>query len=387
MSKQALIVGAGLGGLTAAHALQKFGWETQIFEQAAEFSEVGAGIQLSPNATRILRKLGLLYKIRAASFEPTAASIRDGLKGTPLMHAPLKGFCERVYGAPYLHLYRPDLHAILAEGLNVSLGQESLGITPAHLDDQGQVIPPSLLLNRFENSADRLSCEDHLVVGADGLKSRLQAGLNGPENPRFTGQVAWRGLVQVTPELRRLIPADATVWAGPGQHVVTYYLRPNLLNFVAVTEQEDWQEEGWNLPGDPAELRSRFEGWHPAIGEVFAACQSVRRWALFDRPLLARWTDDQVALLGDAAHPTLPFLAQGAALAMEDAWALAKYAPDLKAYEGARKPRATKLQAWARSNAKLYHQTRSLDRLKLQISRLAFRGPQAHLLFWQIFSA
>ncbi len=357
MSKDALIIGAGIGGLTAVHALRQQGWTCQIHEQASEFSEVGAGIQLSPNATRILQRLNLLDAIRARSFEPEAATIRHGPTGRTCMYAPLKGFCERTYGAPYLHIYRPDLHAILAEGLEVELGSRVESYDPGSF-----------------------------TIGADGLRSSLQMQMNGPEAPSFTGQVAWRGLVQADESLRALIPPHASVWAGPGQHVVTYYLRPDLINFVAVTEQSDWQEEGWNLPGDVAELRDRFAGWHPAVTQLLSACQAVQRWALFDRQPLPKWVEGQVALLGDAAHPTLPFLAQGAALAIEDAWALAKFAPDLEAYERARKPRTSKLQAWARSNANLYHQTRWLDRVKLLISSGAFRGPQAHILFWQIFS-
>ncbi len=358
MGKRAIIVGAGIGGLTAAHALAQAGWAPQVYEQAPAFEHLGAGIQLSPNATRILDRLGLLARVEAAAVEPEAATLRDGQRGTVLMRAPLKGWCRRLYGAPYLHIARPTLHALLAEGVTVRLGHRVEAYAP-----------------------------DQFTVAADGLHSTLQTQMNGPERPRFTGQVAWRGTVTVTADLKTQIPADACAWVGPGQHLVTYYLGPETLNFVGVTEQHGWHEEGWNLPGDLAELRGRFARWHPTVQGVLAAATEVRRWALFDRPPLTRWVAGQVALLGDAAHPTLPFLAQGAALAIEDAWALAETAPNLRAYERRRKPRATRLQAWARSNANLYHQRRWLDHFKLRVSRQGFRGPQAHALFWPIFRA
>ena len=357
MSKRAQIIGAGIGGLTAAHALQAKGWEAQIFERAEFFGEVGAGLQLSPNATGILKRIGLLDAVRAHAFEPEAATIRHGLDARILMYAPLKGFCTRVYGAPYLHIYRPALHEVLRQGLDIELAH------PATPDPKAD-----------------------MCVAAQGLHSSTTTQLN-PEQPLgFTGQVAWRGLIHADAALKKSIPPHATVWAGPGQHLVTYYIAENSLNFVAVTEQDTWQDQGWDCLGEPAELIARFKNWHPKVKDVLAAASQVRRWALFDRAPLDRWVDQNTALLGDAAHPMLPFLAQGAAQAIEDAWALAAYAPDLKAYERIRKKRTARLQTWARSNARIYHQARVLDRFKLLISKAVFRGPQAHMLLWQIFS-
>ena len=358
MRKQVLIIGAGIGGLTAAQALQRRSWCCVIHEQATQFREIGAGIQLSPNATGVLQRLGLLSAVRAFAFEPEAASIRDGKTGRTYLYAPLKGFCKRTYGAPYLHIYRPDLHRILAQGLDIRLGQRARGYDPKTF-----------------------------TVGADGLRSKMQEQMNGPKAPIFTGQVAWRGLVQADAGLKVRIPAQACIWVGPDQHIVTYYLRPNLINFVAVTEQSNWQEEGWHLPGDPAALRERFVGWHPGLLELLAACQQVRRWALFDRRPLRKWVDGKTVLLGDAAHPTLPFLAQGAALAMEDAWTLAQVAPDLHAYQRKRQARVRKLQAKARANVQIYHETSWCARVKLALASGLLRGPQAHILFWPIFRA
>ena len=369
MRGSAFIVGAGIAGLSAAHALSQKGWETRVFDKTPVFREIGAGIQLTPNATRILRRLGLLDKIRSFASVPKAIAIRDGTTGLTFLRAPLEGFCERVYGAPYLHAYRPDFHKCLEEGLSISLSTEIFGYSR-----------DGVMLTETSHAP----CD--LIIGADGLRSCIQQQMHGPQRPRFTHQVAWRGLIPITPDLGRHFQLEATIWVGKSQHVVTYFVRPDLLNFVAVTEQNDWREEGWNLPGCVGDLRSRFAGWHGSLVDLFQACKTVRRWALFDRLPLSHWIDGRVVLMGDAAHPTLPFLAQGAALAIEDAWALATYAPDLKAYECARRSRVTKLQAAARAHARLYHRTRWLDEFKLMVSRGIFRGPQAHALLWRIFS-
>ena len=236
MSKHAQIIGAGIGGLTAAHALRAKGWEAQIFERAEAFGEVGAGLQLSPNATRVLERLGLLDEVRAQSFEPAAASIRDGRTARTLMYAPLKGFCKRAYGGPYLHIYRPALHEVLRARLDVTLGQA------AEPDERVD-----------------------LCVVAEGVRSATVTKWNPEQSPRFTGQVAWRGMVEVDTALKSAIPPHATVWVGPGQHLVTYYIGESRLNFVAVTEQETWQEQGWDLPGDKDELAARFADWCPQV--------------------------------------------------------------------------------------------------------------------------
>ena len=197
MGKDALIVGAGIGGLTAAHALGQAGWQTHIYEQAPAFAEIGAGIQLSPNATRILRRLGLLEAIRAQAFEPTHATIRDGIRGQTLMAAPLKGFCERIYGAPYLHVYRPDLHQVLRQGLDVHLGQPVLDYDRPGIEMPGYIAwydsTSHLVLENGEKPGFCNMDNDpgmFLIVGADGLRSTLQARMNGPEAPSFTGQSA-----------------------------------------------------------------------------------------------------------------------------------------------------------------------------------------------------
>ena len=201
------------------------------------------------------------------------------------------------------------------------------------------------------------------MIGADGIKSAIRDQMLGPERPRFTGQVAWRGVVPAEALPPNLVRPDATVWIGPHRHVVTYYLRGgSLVNIVAVEERADWTAESWTERGDPADLAAAFGDWHPDVATLLAALTEAHLWALYDRPELSAWSDGPVALLGDACHPTLPFMAQGAAMALEDACILTRLLADatdvaaaFQRYEAHRKPRTTMLQGKARENARLFH--------------------------------
>lgn len=349
------IAGAGLGGLAAALALSSVGASVRVFEQAPALGEVGAGIQLSPNAMHVARALGIDGQIIAAGFEPGAALIRDFSSGKRYVKAPLARACRERYGAPFIQIHRADLHGILLDaatdagvaletGAPVS-GYEVANQRAAFLSDGGSGA-----------SAD-------LLIGADGLRSGIRRQMSGAEAPEFTGQVAWRGLIHARAVPPALVAPDATVWAGPGRHFVTYFVRGGkLVNFVAVEERTDWREEGWTQPGDPAELRAAFEGWRPEVADLINHIDDCFLWALFARKPLARWSDGPVVLLGDACHPMLPFMAQGAAMAFEDAYVLAKCVEagaDIQnavlKYEEIRKPRASKVQARARANADLFH--------------------------------
>ncbi len=349
------ISGAGLGGLAAALALSSIGASVRVFEQTATLAEVGAGIQLSPNAMIVARILGIENQIIAAGFEPCAAVIRDGRTGKHYMKAPLSDTCRRRYGAPFIQIHRADLHAILlkaAIGAGVVLetgaqvsGYETLGPQAAFLLDDGKTAKADLL------------------IGADGLNSRVRHQMLGAQTPEFTGNVAWRGLIPAKSVPTELVAPNATVWAGPNQHFVTYFVRGGeSVNFVAVRERTDWRDESWVQPGDPAELRAAFKGWRPEVTNLLEHIDHCFLWALFDRKPLPRWSDGPVALLGDACHPMPPFMAQGAAMAFEDAYVLAKCveagadAPSaVRRYEDIRKPRASKMQARARANADLFH--------------------------------
>jgi len=348
-----LIAGAGIGGLTSALALAQNGFQVSLFEKAANLGDIGAGIQISPNAMQVLDALGLGDDITALACEPNKTTFRDYKTGRIDLAVPLKPICRKRYGQPYFHIHRADLHDILtnavkAAGIDIHLNVEACGLFQS---DTGV----SLL-----TSQDKY--HGNFLIGADGIHSSIQTAIGIKQPPGFTGQTAWRGLVPATDALRKLIPFDATVWMGPGQHFVTYYVRGGeLINFVAVQEREVWTQEGWNLEGDMQDLRQAFTGWDVPVTSLLQACQTCHYWGLFDRPTLTTWTDGRVALLGDACHPMLPFMAQGAASAIEDAWVMSQAltkdqkAQALKRYEAQRKPRTNRIQALSRRNATLYH--------------------------------
>lgn len=349
------IAGAGLGGLAAALALSSVGASVRVFEQAPTLGEVGAGIQLSPNAMHVARALGISDQIIASGFEPGAALIRDFGSAKHYVNAPLASACRAKYGAPFIQIHRADLHGILLKAAT----------------NAGVIVETGTPVNGYETANQRAAflfdggggASADMLIGADGLRSGIREQMSGAEAPEFTGQVAWRGLIKASAVPADLVAPDATVWAGPGKHFVTYFVRGgDLVNFVAVQERADWRDESWMQPGDPAELRATFDDWRPEVTDLIDHIDTCFLWALFDRKPLARWSDGPVALLGDACHPMLPFMAQGASMAFEDAYVLAKCVEagaDMQSaarrYEGIRKPRATKVQARARANADLFH--------------------------------
>ena len=354
IDKNILIVGAGIGGLCAASALAQKGFQVDVFEQAQELGDVGAGLQLSPNAMLGLSTLGVKERIHTAGFEPLRAAFRDYRSGKIELSVALKSNMEASYGQPYYHIHRADLHSILSRralelGVNIHLGSEITALSQsdkkAHLSNKNK---------DFDGIA---------LIGADGIHSAVHAHLIGKSSPKFTGNVAWRGLVPVAAVSDNMIPPDATVWMGPRRHLVTYYVRGGkLINFVAVEERKNWTEDGWNIPGDIDELRQAFARWDAPVVDLLSACEECYLWGLFDHAPLPTWVKGRIALLGDACHPMLPFVAQGAAMAIEDAIMLAENLSKdrpvdvgLKAYETARKPRTTRIQSISRSNARLYH--------------------------------
>jgi salicylate hydroxylase len=365
MIKTANIAGAGIGGLTAAIALAQRGVGVRVFEQAAELGEVGAGLQLSPNAMKVLRELGLVTVLRDVAFEPEFATIKDGKTAQDFVSVPLKEAAEARFGAPYLHVHRADLHQILlAEARRLGVDFE--------LNTQ---------LNGYDDAGFLGAVSADLNIAADGVRSCHATQMNKGQDPQFTGQVAWRGAVDADALPSGLISPNATVWTGLGKHIVTYYVRGgSLVNFVAVEERDSWTDPSWTQQGDIAELRAAFTGWHPTIETLLNAVEVANIWALYDKPVLDRWSDGSVVLLGDACHPTLPFLAQGAAMAIEDASVLAlclheePQVPDaLRRYEMARKPRTAVLQKKARANADMFHNRGALggvlSKAKLQVAR------------------
>jgi len=356
-SRLALIVGGGIGGLTAALALARRGFPVRVLEQSNAFGEIGAGIQLSPNCVRVLHELGLQPALQRIAFLPEQTEMRDWRSGKMISTNPLGRAVVDAYGFPYYHVHRADLLQVLADAARAN----------PRIDLQ-----TSARVESLAQSADgvevRASDQIHrgaLLVGADGIHSTVRARLFGDEAPRFTGNVAWRALVPADRVPAGLVHPAASVWMGPGKHFVHYYVRAGaLINCVCVIEKSGWQVESWTQRGEHAELARDFAGWHETVTTLIEHMDrdACFKWALFDRPPMPRWGDGRVTLLGDACHPTLPFMAQGAAMAIEDAAVLADCvatADDvtngLARYATLRRARTAKIQLGSRANAKLFH--------------------------------
>ena len=322
------VIGAGIGGLTAALALALRGARVTVLERAPELGEVGAGIQISANAVRVLDALGLGPALDRSALRTGAVQLNDArgrrvLRMDLLAHRP---------DARFLLIHRARLIDLLADAARQAGVTVQLGVTATETVDP-------------------------LTIAADGLRSTHRAALNGQQVPFFTGQTAWRALIP-DPGSK----PEAQVFMAPRRHLVSYPLPGGLRNIVAVEERPDWQDEGWSHPGDPDRLRANFAGMGGPVPGWLAQVDRTHLWGLFRHPVATRWHDDRLALLGDAAHPTLPFLAQGAGMAIEDAWTLAACLdaiPDqpqaLARYQALRHFRVTRIVEAANANAYNYH--------------------------------
>lgn len=348
------VVGGGIGGLSAALWLLKAGFDVHVYEQAPRFGEIGAGIQISPNASRLLHRLGLKEAMERWGVRPGAVHQKRWDDARTLQRAPLGPEVESRFGAPYYHFHRGDLAALLADALPKERGHP--GHRLAGVEERGDRI-----VARFENGS---SAEADLLIGADGIHSRVRHLTFGADKPRFTGCVAWRGLVPAERIAHLDIEVASHNWMGPGGHCVHYWVSARrLMNVVCIVERGDWTSESWTDRGDVGEVLARYEGWHPTVRALIAAFPETFIWALHDRAPLPAWTKGKVALLGDACHPMLPMMAQGAAQAIEDGAALASLLAavndDLPAaltrYEALRKPRATRLQEASAANRVRFH--------------------------------
>jgi len=352
---KAAIIGGGLGGLAAALSLLRGGIDAEVYEQSAAFGEIGAGIQIGPNATRILHRIVPAPALTARAVRPVAAHQRRWRDGRTLQYAPLGEAVEAAFGAPYYLFHRADLLHALAGALPPE--RVHFGHRLAAIRDRGHFVEA-----RFENEAEITA---DILVGADGIHSTVRRLLLGPEQPRFTGCIAYRGLVPAA----RLAPLGLEVasnnWMGPGQHFVHYPVAGGeLVNFVAVMERETWTRESWTDRGEKADVLAAYAGWHEQVRRIIDAVDETFIWALFDRAPLERWSVGRVTLLGDSCHAMLPFMGQGAAQAIEDGAALAAClqrfdaaaAPEaLRLYESVRRPRATRLQELSRLNKLRFH--------------------------------
>ena len=356
MQGQALIAGGGIGGLAAAIALARQGMTCEILERSHFAEETGAGIQLGPNATRALRALGALDAIGRDAFRPEAIVIHDGVTGRKLTAMPLGAAAEERYGAPYLTLRRADLHAALRAALAGETGAAlRTGFELSAIDTQGS---DGVVARATDGSEANGAC----LIGADGLWSALRARISPGANLRFAGATAWRTQIPRATLPARFAEPVVGLWIGPRAHLVHYPVGGGAdLNVVAVTMGGSGRQ-GWSQPGDAASLLASFAPWTKEAKSLLERADAWRGWSLYRLTGLERWSAGPLTLLGDAAHPVLPYLAQGAALAIEDGLALAgcfASAPDpasaFRRYEHLRRPRATRVQRASRSFGFLYH--------------------------------
>ena len=354
-----LIAGAGLGGLTAALCLEAAGHDVTVFESASVLGEIGAGIQLGGNAVRVLDSLGLRSEIESVAVRPEAVHFRLFETGEVLHASPQGAAYEERHGVPYFHVHRADLHGILAAAFESRApGRIQLGAHVAGFSETKDGVTLEL--------AEGRTIEGELLVGADGINSVVRHGILGPDEANWTGNAAWRATVET-----KKLPADfmetvVSNFMGPRKHMVVYYLRRGeLVNMVGVVENDAWREEAWNVKAPWAELKADFAGWCDTVQTLIDAIpkDECYRWALFDRIPVDNWSTERATLLGDAAHATLPFMASGAAMAIEDARVLQRaldqesdVASALQLYQRNRFERTARVVNGSTAMQHVYHQ-------------------------------
>ena len=357
MSPHILIAGGGIGGLTTALSLHQQGIPCEIFEKATHIEHRGVAIQLTPNAMHIFQKLGINKQIEAISFEPNHVRLQHFANGKMKLIIPLKDICQQRYGAKYLHIHRAELQNLLYKfiqqaGIAFHLSHQAINYeqTDNHV---------TLLTNKGKYQGD-------ILIASDGVKSVIRQIMYPKETLRFTGKIAWRGMIETKALSRKNISPDVNIWLGEKKHFVAYHIhKGEHINFVAVKTRNSWTEEKQKVQGDISELRHNFREWDKQVTDLLEACQKCFLWGLFDHLPLQKWSQGRTVLLGDAAHPMLPFMAQGAAQAIEDAYILAQeiaHTPHhivqaLIRYETRRKPRSTMIQSLSEKNGKTYHAT------------------------------
>ena len=354
--RKVIISGAGIAGLATALALRQRGVVVTVLEQAAELRDVGAGLQIAPNGSRVLQALGLGAAIEAVACEAAAKEVRLWNSGRrwPLFDLGADAWAR--FGAPYWMLHRGDLHQVLRAAFEAAApGALHTGVRVVRTETVGNAVRVT--------AADGTAYEADVMVAADGVHSAQRRSAFGEGSAAFTGLMAWRGVVptaRLPPELCEPVGVN---WVGPGGHVITYPLRRGeLLNVVAIVEKPEWRSESWSDAGTHEEVHRDLAGWHPDLHRLIDAMDTPFRWALLSRPPLTGWVDGRSVLIGDAAHPTLPFLAQGANMALEDALLLARCLTELHDADVAlarfvalRLPRTTRIVQGAADNTTRFH--------------------------------
>jgi len=344
------IVGAGMGGLAAAATLRQVGIEVTVYEQARQFARIGAGIQMLPNSSRVLRGIGVEDRLRKVAFEPYSHLNRVWDTGEIKRELPMP---ESLFGAPFLCMHRADLHDALLSVLPreiIQLDKRLVG-----LDQAAGGVTLSF--------ADGTTAQADAVIGADGVHSLVRDLIVGPDAPLHKGRIAYRAVFDASLMNGGEIRPSRTKWWGPDRHIVIYYTaqdRSQLYFVTSVPEPADWvTRESWSAKGDVGELRAAYEGFHPEVRMVLEACPDCHKWAILEREPLPHWSDGRVVLLGDACHPMTPYMAQGAATSIEDAAVLARCLAAVETddiegafrrYEASRKPRTSRIQAISSAN-------------------------------------
>ena len=357
------IVGGGIGGLAAALALARRGIAVDVYEQAPELRELGAGVQISANGTRVLHALGLKEALDKVQVLPAGKAIRLWNTGQSWKLFDLGMESVERYGSPYITIHRGDLHGVIAQALSqarpraIHLNRKCVGLSQTS----------GYVELRFESGEP---VRAKIVIGADGVHSVVRESLFGAAKPEFCGIIAWRGVVPMERVPATISRTIGTNWVGPGGHVVHYPLRAGkLLNFVGMGERTDWTVEGWNVRGTTEEVLNDFRGWHADVHALIRNIDVPYKWALALRPTMDAWSKGRCTLLGDACHPMVPFLAQGAVMALEDGLVLARAIekhPDdhvaaFAAYEGARRSRANKVVAGSAEMIPRFHNRAMVD--------------------------
>ena len=349
------IIGSGIGGLTAAASLRHFGFDVEVYEQASELGEVGAGLQIGPNAVKVLRALGLEDAFLTVACEPATIVSLNWNDATERFREPLKATSQQEFGARYLTAHRADLHSLLRGKVTtpaIRLGARCTQIATS----------PSTATATF---ADGRRIERDVIIAADGIHSIARKQLFDDRTPRFTHQICWRTMVPMNQVPTRVGPGgrvplahdDYSGWIGPTGHIICYPIRSGtLLNIFAGLVSDEWLDESWVTPSSKDELLAAYAGWNGAMVDMLRKSEKCFKWGIYDHDPLNHWVSGRVALLGDAAHPMMPTLAQGAAISIEDGFALARNIAGhddideaLAAYERERVPRASAVQLQARA--------------------------------------
>jgi 2-polyprenyl-6-methoxyphenol hydroxylase-like FAD-dependent oxidoreductase len=370
-----LIAGGGIGGFAAALALTQKGFPVQVIERAADFHELGAGIQLGPNVFRMFEILGVSEEMSHWAVFPNNLIMRDALNGAEITRIPAGEPLHQRFGYPYAVIHRADLHKVLIDAVKRSpLATMTTSCKVVSYEDHGdRVVVQTETGKALEGAA---------LIGADGLWSAVRNQLVGDGKPRVSGHIAYRGVIPLAKVPEHLWENNVVLWAGPKTHLVHYPLhRGEVYNLVVVFHSSRY-EEGWDTYGDPSELHERFAGQHPKVREFLSMANEWKMWVLCDRDPISKWTEGRVTLLGDAAHPMLQYLAQGGCMAIEDAVVLARCLADSKgdhnaaflSYQQQRYLRTTRVQLTARMYGDIYHATDAVRDLRREM--LAGRTPE-----------